>query len=101
MPSPELATALPGLTCFSKESIRVFRRPAPGIGILQCPGVFLPDHPRVVSADLAGDDVRDVSAPTTRAGDGVDEGECLLRQGDVRSDERHRVTPSVIVLHTS
>jgi len=47
------------------------------------------------------DDVGDVAAATTRAGDGIDQGERLLGERDVGADEPHRVTPSVNVHHTS
>jgi hypothetical protein len=49
----------------------------------------------VIAPDLAGHDVGDVAASAARSGDGVDEVERLLRQGDVRPDEGHRVSPSV------
>lgn len=61
--------------------------------------VLLEHEPRVITADLAGNDVRDIAAPAARAGDGVDERQGLLGQGDVRADETHDVTPNVKFIH--
>jgi hypothetical protein len=76
-------------------------RPAPGRGVLECPGVLLEDHPGVVTANLSGNDVGDVPAAAARTGDGIDKGERLLRERDVGADESHHVTPNVNVSHTS
>jgi hypothetical protein len=98
---PELVVTIPRVANLSQETVGLLRRPSPAVRVFEETGVLLEDDPGVVPADLAMDDVGDVTAATARAGNGIDQGERLLREGDVRADEPHRVTPSVNIQHTS
>jgi len=99
--TPDLAFSLGVITELPEDFEGLFRRAAPDIGVLQGSRVLLPDQPCVIPAHLLLDNSCDVLAPSTRTGDGVDEGERLSGEGDVGANEAHRVAPYVDRCHTA
>src|SRR4051794_8552401 len=97
---PDPSFSLRIVTGLSEQTVGFFRGTSPRVRVLEVAGVLLEDHARVVAADLLCHDFGDVAAPRARAGDGIDQRECFFGKRDVRPDESHRVSPSVIVLHT-
>jgi len=99
--APDLLLALGVIPELPKDLEGLLGCLAPHLGTLQGTSVPLPHEAGVVAADLLLDELRDVPAATARAGDGVDEGKRLLGEGDVRSDQAHRVTLCVNPTHTA
>lgn len=100
MRCPQHPVPLAGVAELTEVLKDLFVRGSPCRGILERASVFLEDHPGVIPTDLTEHDIRDVATATARPRDGIDEGQCFLRQGDVGADEAHGATPCELNAHT-